>query len=159
MKRQFAIILIALSFIGILAGIWKVRSDTREKKSIIAQAEVAELKKTMLGAYHLRAALIRTWAVNETDPELNALLIETESLPLESPAEFQRFDWVQEQLNVKITNLLNAFAGSAKRKPKDWEGVEKLVAESREEFIKSAQKLNQSGILEKPVPTFPLLQN
>jgi hypothetical protein len=118
--------------------------------------ESVTLRESMRNAYKKRGAALRMWAKGtplEKQAEFSSLFVENDGLGLNTPAEFVRFDWVQEQLNLKI-NLLLGDRKYAKTKPKDWETLEQDVAKTRAEYSKFVIETNRLENPGEPLPAF-----
>ena len=97
----------------------------------------------MLDAYRTRGALLQEWIGNgpaRKDPALLALLSENTGLTLLTQPEFDRFDWVQEQLNSRVSNLL-ANPLLARKMPKRWIATEREILSTRASYQALAETL------------------
>jgi hypothetical protein len=129
------------------------RKRTEARQAAI-RTEISALRKEMRGAYRKRGALLRAWAgPSARTPEFDSLLVENDGLELATPAEFQRFDFVQERLNGKVS-ALHADRKAAARKPVEWEATERAVLTARANYAKRALAANRARDLPEAVPLF-----
>ncbi len=156
MKKRVVQILGVIIVAAIIFGTAHSYHRRIEQRQNAVVAETDMLRIQMKNAYQKRGTALRAWAKGtpfEKEDEFYSLLVENDGLELRTQPEFDRYDWVQEQLNLKITKLLTD-KKYAKKKPAEWESLERGVAEARAAYAKQAITTNRNEKLPMRQPVF-----
>ncbi len=120
------------------------------------RSEAKMLRERMKNAYRKRSGALRIWTGGTAlgkSSDFNGWLAEEERTEFQTQIEFDRFDWVEAQLGRTIALLL-ADKKAGRKKPKDWERLEREIADAREAYDMRAITANRREKLPEHIPVF-----
>lgn len=126
-------------------GGWHYVESTKLKDFQARRAELLRGLEQLQSTYIERGKQMREWtrtAAYRDRDELRVLLSENDGLKITVPIEMQRFDFVQERINMLITKWM-ADKKLGKLKPKGWENMDRDIQRARMTYAKAALELNQ----------------
>lgn len=127
------------------AGSWHYSEISKLNKFKAQRAVLLTGLNELQAIYIERGHMLREWtktaSANERD-ELRVLLSENDGLKITEPIEMQRFDFVQERLNM-LTTKWAADKKLAKLKPSGLDSMDRNIQRARMNYSRAAFELNK----------------
>lgn len=166
-------VVVAVLLVG---GFFLTRNQTKgiEAKTKVLQEETEKQRTAMKEAYDKRAELLKDWLnkarslkdKNFNEVQFSNALEETKVNPLKSQVDFDRFDWVQNDISnqaaILVGILMKSNSADGMSHVRELERIERDIIVARQNYHTSAFQFNDiaAGVLSKalvrlqPIPVF-----